>query len=71
MPFATNKDLPNRIKNSVPSENGRDIMRNVINSQLEAGKSESVAFGAEWSILVIHENVQQMVQQCINETGGE
>lgn len=51
MPFATNDDLPDRIKSSVPSKNGKDIMRNTINSQLAAGKSESVAFASAWSAL--------------------
>ena len=32
---------------------------------------DSVAFGAEWSKLIIIENVEQMVQKTIRETGGE
>lgn len=51
MPYASNKDLPDSIAGSVKSENGRDIMRNVINSQLEAGKSETVAFASAWAAL--------------------
>ena len=51
MPYSTNKDLPDSIKGSVKAEAGLDIMREVINSQLDAGKSETVAFASAWAAL--------------------
>jgi len=51
MPYATNDDLPYSVKRSVNSAAGRDIMRGVINSQLEVGKSEAVAFASAWAAL--------------------
>lgn len=51
MPYASNKDLPDSIKGKVPSDKGQSLMREVINSQLDSGKSESVAFASAWSAL--------------------
>ena len=51
MPYKTNEDLPDRVKNAIPSKNGKDIFRNVFNSQIKAGKTETVAFASAWSTL--------------------
>lgn len=48
MPYRT---LPARYKDLIPAKNGRDIFRNVINSQLAAGKTEEVAFASAWAAL--------------------
>lgn len=51
MPYVSNKDLPESITGNVKNEAGRDIMRDVVNSQLKAGKSETVAFASAWAAL--------------------
>jgi len=51
MPFATNEDLPDSVKDAIPSKNGKDIFRNVFNSQDAKGLSESRAFASAWSAL--------------------
>ena len=43
--------LPARLRDIIPSENGQEMFRNVVNSQLEAGKSESVAMASAWAAL--------------------
>lgn len=51
MPYSTVSDLPKSVREAIPSENGKKIFMNVFNSQLEAGKSETVAFASAWSTL--------------------
>lgn len=51
MPYARNSELPERVKSNIPSKAGKDLFRNVVNSQLEAGKSETVAFASAWAAL--------------------
>jgi cation transport regulator ChaB len=48
MPYDT---LPDRLKDLIPSAKGQEMFRNVVNSQLEAGESESVAFASAWAAL--------------------
>lgn len=48
MPYDT---LPSRYRDLIPARNGQDIFRNVLNSQLAAGKSEEVAFASAWAAL--------------------
>lgn len=48
MPYET---LPARLRNIIPSEHGQSMFRQVVNSQLERGKSESVAFASAWAAL--------------------
>jgi len=43
--------LPARLRNIIPSENGQSMFRQVVNNQLERGKSESVAFASAWAAL--------------------
>ena len=43
--------LPDSVLDAVPSSKGRDIMMEVLNAQLKAGKSESVAFATAWGAL--------------------
>jgi hypothetical protein len=43
--------LPARLRQLIPSEKGQEIFRNVFNSQLKAGRSESVAFASAWGAL--------------------
>lgn len=43
--------LPTRLRQLIPSEKGQEIFRNVFNSQLKAGRSESVAFASAWGAL--------------------
>lgn len=51
MPYATSSDLPQSVRNAIPSANGRELFRNVVNNQIKAGKSESVAFASAWAAL--------------------
>ena len=43
--------LPARLRQLIPSERGQEIFRNTVNSQLDAGRSESVSFASAWSAL--------------------
>lgn len=49
MPY--DKELPARLRALIPSAEGQRLFRNVVNSQLRAGKSESVAFASAWAAL--------------------
>lgn len=51
MPYKTNRDLPKSIRDVISSTHGKTIFRNVVNSQLERGKSDSVAFASAWAAL--------------------
>jgi len=51
MPYNTASELPQSVRSAIPSANGKEIFRNVVNSQLKAGKSESVAFASAWAAL--------------------
>jgi cation transport regulator ChaB len=48
MPYST---LPARLRRIIPSADGQELFRNVVNSQLKAGKSESVAMASAWAAL--------------------
>ncbi len=50
MPYARNSEMPAAITDNVP-EAGQTIMRNVINSQLARGLSETRAFASAWAAL--------------------
>jgi hypothetical protein len=43
--------LPARLRQLIPSERGQEIFRNTFNSQMGAGRSESVSFASAWSAL--------------------
>lgn len=51
MPYASNDELPERVRTNVPSKTGKDLFRQVVNSELDDGRSESVAFSAAWAAL--------------------
>lgn len=48
MPYAT---LPARLRALIPDAKGQEMFRNVVNSQLKAGRSESVAMASAWGAL--------------------
>jgi cation transport regulator ChaB len=48
MPYET---LPQRYKDMIPAASGQRLFMSVVNSQLGAGKSESVAFASAWAAL--------------------
>ena len=48
MPYKT---PPARIRNLIPAKHGQELWTNVVNSQLKAGKSESVAMASAWAAL--------------------
>jgi cation transport regulator ChaB len=48
MPYDT---LPARYRDLIPAEDGQDIFRRTINSQLAAGKTEAIAFASAWAAL--------------------
>lgn len=51
MPYASNADMPATVTSKIPSGDGQSMFRRVVNSQLESGKSESVAFASAWAAL--------------------
>lgn len=51
MPYSTSSELPQSVRNAIPSANGKEMFRNVVNNQIKAGKSESVAFASAWAAL--------------------
>lgn len=48
MPYAV---LPARLRVLIPDAKGQELFRNVVNSQLKAGRSESVAMASAWGAL--------------------
>lgn len=51
MPYRNISELPQSVREAVPSYAGRAMFRAVVNSQLKAGKAESVAFATAWAAL--------------------
>lgn len=51
MPYSRISELPARVKDNVPSTDGKRLFMNVVNNQLEAGQPESVAFASAWAAL--------------------
>jgi cation transport regulator ChaB len=51
MPYSNISELPQSVREAVPSYAGRAMFRAVVNTQLSAGKSESVAFATAWAAL--------------------
>lgn len=51
MPYASNEDLPPRVKNNIPSDGGKTLFRTVFNSQVDRGRTETVAFASAWAAL--------------------
>ena len=43
--------LPERLRAIIPSEDGQEMFRQVVNSQLAAGKTEAVAMASAWAAL--------------------
>lgn len=48
MPYDT---LPKRLRDLIPSRDGQEMFRNVVNSQLAANKTEAVAMASAWAAL--------------------
>ncbi len=48
MPYASNDELPQSVRNAIPSEEGRDIFRGAFNAAFDEGEPESVAFAVAW-----------------------
>jgi len=51
MPYRNISELPQSVREAVPSYAGRAMFRAVVNSQLKAGKVESIAFATAWAAL--------------------
>ena len=51
MPYASNAELPDRVRGAIPSAEGKRLFREVVNSQLENGRSDAVAFASAWAAL--------------------
>lgn len=51
MPYANNKELPKSVRDAITSTHGKTIFRNVVNSQLARGKSDSISFASAWAAL--------------------
>ena len=43
--------LPARLRNLIPSRDGQDLFRTVVNQQLAADKTEAVAMASAWAAL--------------------
>jgi cation transport regulator ChaB len=43
--------LPARLRAIIPSEDGQEMFRVVVNRQLAAGKTEAIAFASAWAAL--------------------
>ena len=50
MPYASNSELPSAVKDALP-EKAQSIFRHVVNSELDMGRSDTVALQAAWSTL--------------------
>ena len=51
MPYHNRDQLPATVRSAIPSGDGQDLFRRVVNSQLLTGRSEEVAFASAWSAL--------------------
>lgn len=51
MPYRDESSLPDAVKSSIPSKEGRKLFREVVNSSLESGKTESAAMASAWAAL--------------------
>ena len=51
MPYRNISELPQSVREAIPSYAGRAMFRAVVNNQLKAGKSESVSFASAWAAL--------------------
>lgn len=51
MPFASVSELPERVRNNIPSQEGKRLFLSVVNSALERGRTDSVAFASAWAAL--------------------
>jgi len=51
MPYENISELPQSVRNAIPSDAGRSMFMRVVNSQLDAGKSESVSFASAWAAI--------------------
>jgi cation transport regulator ChaB len=51
MPYESVTDLPTSVTNNIPSKRGKELFMEVVNGQLEAGKSETVSFASAWAAL--------------------
>jgi cation transport regulator ChaB len=49
MPYATNADLPDAVKEALPQAQARGIWRNTFNSQQKRGLSEQRCFQSAWA----------------------
>lgn len=51
MPYSRNAELPVGVRNAILSEEGKTMFRRVVNSQLERGRTETIAFASAWAAL--------------------
>lgn len=51
MPYSSTSELPVRVRDSIPSAEGKELFMEVVNSSLYDGKSESVSFASAWAAL--------------------
>lgn len=51
MPYASNADLPASLREILPSLEGQSLFRRVVNSQLNADKTEATAMSSAWAAL--------------------
>lgn len=51
MPYSSNAELPASVRTNIPSDAGKTLFRRVVNSQLESGKSDAIAFASAWAAL--------------------
>lgn len=51
MPYNADKELPQSVKDALPSEEAQSVFRETLNKRLSEGKSEAVAAASAWSAL--------------------
>jgi cation transport regulator ChaB len=51
MPYSSNSELPDSVKNKIPSEEGRSLWRRVFNGALRSERGESYAFAVAYTAL--------------------
>ena len=69
MPYQRTSELPSSVKDNLPADKLRQFMA-VVNAQLEAGKSEEVAFASAWAAVKKADSVRVGQRVSWSSSGG-
>ena len=69
MPYQRTSELPSSVKDNLPADKLRQFIA-VVNAQLEAGKSEQVAFASAWAAVKKAESVRVGQRVSWSSSGG-